>query len=56
MYTVYLKGNYAPEGKNWHVGKLVSQSSFGVTIEDSRGERHTYPGNSIERLTSRPGW
>lgn len=56
MVTVYLTGKYAPGGQNWQIGKVISQTGFGLTIEDSRGERTTYPTHSIERLDHRNGW
>lgn len=56
MVTVYLTGKYAPGGQDWQIGKVVAQNSFGITIEDSRGERTTYPAHSIERLGHRNGW
>ena len=54
--TVFLRGRYAPGGHDWHRGKIVSRDSFGITIEDSRGNRSTYPSHAIERIGQNNGW
>ena len=56
MYTLYLTDKYAPNGQDWVVGKVIQTSSFGVTMEDSRGNRHVYPSHSIEKMSQRNGW
>lgn len=54
--TVFLTGKYAPGGYDWIRGKIVSSSSFGVTVEDSLGNRNTFPAHAIERLQENNGW
>jgi hypothetical protein len=56
FYTIYLNGKYAPGGYDWIRGKVVSQSSFGITIEDSRGNRSIFPSHTIERMSENNGW
>ena len=55
MYTVHFTGKIH-HGYDWMIGKLVRSSSFGITMEDNRGERYVFPSHVVERMQQRAGW
>jgi hypothetical protein len=50
--TIYLTGNFAPGGKDWHSG-YIAEKSNGVHLyqhSDARGPSWFYYSNVIQRI------
>lgn len=56
IYTLRFNSKISPNGQDWDIGRVISQSTFGVTVEDSRGNQRTYPAHNIEYMEKRNGW
>lgn len=54
--TIYLKGPWAPGGRDWDQG-IVEKNGREYSVQDSEhGERRTYPEENVARVQWNTGW
>jgi len=58
IVTVYLKGNWAPGGKDWDRGIVRDQGQKGITLADNEYGLNvrTYPTDNVARVEETGHW